>query len=247
MEIDSSTTAFQACAFAYKFTGKERDSESGLDYFGARYYASSMGRFMSPDWAAKAEPVPYAKLDNPQSLNLYAYVLNNPLSNRDLDGHEDDKAKDKKLPAPDAQHNHTMVVRQVGGQNGNPAGHVTVQVDGGKEVGFGPKQDMTKTQLVENKAVPGQVEERNPAAKTLDSVTVNVTADQAKAANTTISDRTANPGDYRVRGCSCVDFGEQVLKSAGSPVPSDTLPSHLVNDIRQQQYHDNTTQTPTPH
>jgi len=36
----------------YKFTGKERDSESGLDMFGARYYGSSLGRFMTPDWAA---------------------------------------------------------------------------------------------------------------------------------------------------------------------------------------------------
>ena len=71
----------------YKFTGKERDTESGLDYFGARYYASSMGRWMSPDWSAKEEPVPYAKLDNPQSLNLYGYVLNNPLSQADPDGH----------------------------------------------------------------------------------------------------------------------------------------------------------------
>jgi RHS repeat-associated protein len=68
-------------------TGKERDTESGLDYFGARYYASTMGRWMSPDWSAKEEPVPYAKLDNPQSLNLYAYVGNNPLSNADPDGH----------------------------------------------------------------------------------------------------------------------------------------------------------------
>ena len=68
-------------------TGKERDTESGNDYFGARYYASSMGRFMSPDWAAKAEPVPYAKLDDPQSLNLYAYVGNNPLRRVDKDGH----------------------------------------------------------------------------------------------------------------------------------------------------------------
>jgi RHS repeat-associated protein len=72
----------------YKFTGKERDAESGLDYFGARYYASSMGRWMSPDWAANPEAVPYSKLDNPQSLNLYQYVLNNPLSQKDDDGHE---------------------------------------------------------------------------------------------------------------------------------------------------------------
>ena len=69
------------------FTGKERDSESGNDYFGARYYSSAMGRFMSPDWSAKEEPVPYAKLDDPQSLNLYAYVRNNPLTRVDLDGH----------------------------------------------------------------------------------------------------------------------------------------------------------------
>jgi RHS repeat-associated protein len=72
------------------FTGKERDTESGLDYFGARYYASAMGRFLSPDWSAKEEPVPYAKLDNPQTLNLYSYVQNNPLSRIDADGHEVD-------------------------------------------------------------------------------------------------------------------------------------------------------------
>jgi RHS repeat-associated protein len=75
-------------ATEHHFTGKERDTESGNDYFGARYYASSMGRWLSPDWSAKEEPVPYAKLDNPQSLNLYQYVLNNPLVAADDDGHE---------------------------------------------------------------------------------------------------------------------------------------------------------------
>ncbi|MBS1813676.1 MAG: RHS repeat-associated core domain-containing protein [Acidobacteria bacterium] len=69
------------------YTGKERDSESGLDYFGARYYASTVGRWMSPDWAQKAEPVPYAKMDDPQSLNLYGYVGNNPIAQIDADGH----------------------------------------------------------------------------------------------------------------------------------------------------------------
>jgi hypothetical protein len=44
---------------------------------------------MSPDWSAKAEPIPYSKLDNPQSLNLYGYVLNNPLRGVDPDGHID--------------------------------------------------------------------------------------------------------------------------------------------------------------
>ena len=72
----------------YKFTGKERDAESGLDYFGARYYGSNMGRWLSPDWSAEPVPIPYGTLTNPQSLNLYQYVLNNPLSQKDDDGHE---------------------------------------------------------------------------------------------------------------------------------------------------------------
>jgi RHS repeat-associated protein len=69
------------------FTNKERDAETGNDYFGARYYASTMGRFLSPDWSAQVEPVPYSKLDDPQTLNLYAYVLNNPIARGDIDGH----------------------------------------------------------------------------------------------------------------------------------------------------------------
>jgi RHS repeat-associated protein len=71
----------------YKFTGKERDAESGLDMFGARYYGSSLGRFMTPDWAAKPTAVPYAHYGNPQSLNLYSYVQNNPTTVGDPDGH----------------------------------------------------------------------------------------------------------------------------------------------------------------
>jgi RHS repeat-associated protein len=71
----------------YKFTGKEHDSESGLDNFGARYDASSLGRFMTPDWAARPTAVPYSKFEDPQTLNLYGYVRNNPLWRADIDGH----------------------------------------------------------------------------------------------------------------------------------------------------------------
>ena len=72
----------------YKFTGKERDSETGLDYFGARYYGNWYGRFLSADWSAKPEAVPYSDLHDPQSLNLYGYVRNVPTSRADVDGHD---------------------------------------------------------------------------------------------------------------------------------------------------------------
>ena len=71
----------------YKYNGKERDTESGLDNFGARFDASNLARFMTPDWAAKPTAVPYAHYGNPQSLNLYSYVQNNPTTLGDPDGH----------------------------------------------------------------------------------------------------------------------------------------------------------------
>ena len=64
----------------HHFTGKERDIESNLDYFPARYYNSNLGRFMSPDWSSAPDTVPYADFNNPQSLNLYSYAGNNPCS-----------------------------------------------------------------------------------------------------------------------------------------------------------------------
>lgn len=60
----------------HKFTGKERDSESNLDNFGARYNSSTLGRFMSPDPSGIA----LANPTDPQELNLYSYVRNNPLT-----------------------------------------------------------------------------------------------------------------------------------------------------------------------
>lgn len=70
-------------SISHKFTGKERDSESNLDNFGARYDSSSLGRFMSPDPEnAGADPT------TPQSWNMYSYVVNNPLTFADPTGME---------------------------------------------------------------------------------------------------------------------------------------------------------------
>lgn len=71
----------------YKFTGKERDSETQLDYFGARYYSNGLGRWVSADWSPTPVPVPYADFHDPQSLNLYSYVRGLPTSRIDADGH----------------------------------------------------------------------------------------------------------------------------------------------------------------
>jgi len=64
-----------------KFSDKERDEETGLDYFGARYYANASYRWISVD------PVLTERaLNDPQEWNLYSYCKNNPLAFRDPDG-----------------------------------------------------------------------------------------------------------------------------------------------------------------
>ncbi|MGH9518194.1 MAG: RHS repeat-associated core domain-containing protein, partial [Terriglobales bacterium] len=63
----------------FHFTGQYLDPESGLDYFQARHYAASQGRFVSPDPAGLAAVNP----NNPQSWNSYAYVGGNPLEATD--------------------------------------------------------------------------------------------------------------------------------------------------------------------
>ncbi len=77
-----------ASGYGHKFTGKERDTESGLDIFGAWYHGRRPRKFMTPEWEAKPITVPYANFGNPHSLNLYSYVENNPMTLVDTDGHE---------------------------------------------------------------------------------------------------------------------------------------------------------------
>lgn len=73
-----------------KFVGKEKDKETGLYYFGARYMKDSMGRFMAPDPVGSVDPmtgkINQKMLMNPQMLNPYSYGLNNPYKYIDPDG-----------------------------------------------------------------------------------------------------------------------------------------------------------------
>lgn len=64
-----------------KFTGKERDAETGLDYFGARYFSGAQGRFTSPD-----APFADQHINSPQTWNLYIYGRDNPLRYVDENG-----------------------------------------------------------------------------------------------------------------------------------------------------------------
>jgi RHS repeat-associated protein len=106
-----------ADATEHHFTGKERDTESGNDYFGARYYASGLGRWLSPDLSATS-----GLIVSPQRLNRYVYVVNNPLSLFDADGMKDKPFNAKTDKPIDTQRANTTATPIVLGndKNGNP-------------------------------------------------------------------------------------------------------------------------------
>jgi RHS repeat-associated protein len=122
-----------------KFTSKERDNETGLDYFLARYYSSTQGRFTSPDefkggarelyglgsGASEKQALAYSDIFSPQSLNKYQYCLNNPLRYLDPDGHDyriveetDKDGKKVKRYAWDRDYTYKK-----GDKNGAPSNH----------------------------------------------------------------------------------------------------------------------------
>ncbi len=99
--IRSENNGYSGDSVRQKFGSKERDNETGLDFFEARYFSSVQGRFTSPDEfqggpielfsiAASTNPTFYADLTNPQSLNKYQYCYNNPLRYTDPNGHAPD-------------------------------------------------------------------------------------------------------------------------------------------------------------
>jgi RHS repeat-associated protein len=113
-----------------QFAGKERDAETGLDYFGARYYSSVRGRFTSPDLVDPS-------LTNPQTFNRYRYALNNPLRYIDPDG----------LYEEDVHRNLTAVLALAAGFSGETAtaiGAATQWVDDD------PRTDPTATRNLLN-------------------------------------------------------------------------------------------------
>jgi len=121
------------------FTGKLHDDETGLDYFGARYFSSGQGRFLTPDWSADPTTVPYGHFETPQTLNLYAYVGNNPVTDTDPDGHDEDFNNDSPDGAASVKESDSVAVK---GESGN----ALTDAGQAKPSAENPAQQSTNTQ-----------------------------------------------------------------------------------------------------
>ena len=140
---------------AYKFEGKERDAETQNDDFGARYYTWRFGRWLSSDWSAVPVAVPYANLTNPQTLNLYAMVADDPESFSDLDGHVPGEPQDEFDVAEAAYAQRVSADQQAGSEKKQKA----------------QQQSGTNQQSAQNTTVTQKVK---AAAKSVDKAISNV-------------------------------------------------------------------------
>jgi RHS repeat-associated protein len=104
-------------------TGKERDAETGLDYFGARYLSSTQGRWTSPDPTLLS-----VNAYNPQSWNRYTYVLNNPLKFIDPLGLWELAAADNDTVDKKGKHHHHVTVTARQSQKGDDGASLAKQL-----------------------------------------------------------------------------------------------------------------------
>jgi RHS repeat-associated protein len=194
---------------SYKFTGKERDSESGLDNFGARYDNSSLGRFMSPD------PINLTarRLVNPaNTLNKYVYGGNNPLLYVDPDGLDI-----------------TVFYRQ--GQFGNPAdyGHIFIaatnqQTGKVKFLDFYPEG--SKTVLNQNMTA----ERLNQHA----AITIQTTPEVAQKVIDFIEKLEKNTPDFAALSNNCTTICKEAMAIVRIDFPGGIFPDGLWSALYAQ-------------
>jgi RHS repeat-associated protein len=182
-----------------KFTGKERDAETGLDYFGARYYSGGQGRFTSVDpiWITKE------RMLDPQRLNLYAYGRNNPLRYIDPDGMDITLGRCATgntqecynqvlagLSKEDRSHVHLV---QGDGTNGFKKGVNGITVDA--DYKSDSKNFQTLQTLAGDHSATAQIDVLKPNDKFDVRVTVGVNVDTGKETMSNMSMTPGNPND----------------------------------------------------
>jgi len=238
-EVCNSTTALGFRAALHlerirsRYTGKERDTESGNDYFGARYYASSMGRFLSPDPTLRSgHPA------DPQTWNRYVYGGNNPLKFIDPDGKEKQLVVYVQQPVPGS--------RTVSTQAGTNYGHAFIglkdTVSGVEHrIGFYPK---SKWDLLGDRSasVPGTLKNDDKSDWTVKK-TYTLSDDQFKALAGDINKQLANPEQYNMQTNNCATWVVNEAGAVGINLPqtpgkqdggSGLDPGDLGQDLRER-------------
>ena len=186
-----------ACSTVHRLSGKdssgkERD-ETGLDYFGARYLSSALGRWTSPD-----APFADQQAGNPQSWNLYNYTRNNPLIYIDQNGEK------------------TEIVVGKNTEN-NPFGHISVIING-VVYSYGTNYTNTKGGNRDWGANASEFLDAQKNIRQTELLELNVTPEQEQSLVSDLESNNPNAEgakEYDVKDNSCVTVIEEPLERTG--------------------------------
>jgi len=212
--VDGRGTCFESVAYPstsadilnQKFTGKERDAETGLDYFGARYMSSAQGRFTGPDPVNVTDE----RLVNPSNtLNKYIYGGNNPLKYVDPDGRDITIFYEQGWPT-----GHVMMAAYNPQNNDQTKNFAFLSV--GPQIHFDPAI-MNPLNLFSG--VPGTSEFNVPQTaddlrRNFSALTIQTSPEVAQQAIDAIHNG-AGTGNYSLLGNNCTSACAKVLRDIG--------------------------------
>jgi RHS repeat-associated protein len=222
----------------HHFTGKEHDSESSLDYFGARYYESGIGRFGSPDPAL----IKTSRVLNPQRFDMYVYAVNNPLTNIDPDG------RDAIAVAFQESYYHGM-----GAILGNKvwslghAGLVTIDSKGHtayydkngagvhkEDLGTHAVDENGKLSPKETATILQQLSKEHGEGGEVKAGYFKADDKSVAQMNKDADARASSDEDYKGTKANCAQFVEDELRAASLPSSSSVTPNGMMMDIQSQ-------------
>jgi RHS repeat-associated protein len=185
---------------SFQYTGRENDG-TGLYYYRARYFDPVSQRFIAED------PLEFTGGD----INLYAYVLGNPLSYIDPLGLD-------------------ITVRLYQGAGGY--GHVGIGVYPSNTVGFYPAPGASTAAVLAGQPVPGKMLPDN--RREIATVRIPANSAQDQAVQECIDERTLNPGVYDLNGRNCTTIVRDALRRAGIDTTATVFPKELMHNLQRQ-------------
>jgi RHS repeat-associated protein len=183
----------------FQYAGRENDG-AGTYYHRTRYYGTTFHRFISKD------PIGFAGGD----INLYAYVLNNPVKYIDPFGLDVTLAYYPTF-----------------------ATHIGVGVNSKGTVGFYPQKQDLLTRLWVFGGFETSGELKFDIGKPTKIITIKTSPKQDKAMEAVIFNRLVNPGKYKLYGRNCATFASDVLKAGGLKAPNTIDPGLFIFELEE--------------
>jgi RHS repeat-associated protein len=189
----------------FGYAGTFYNADSGLYLTQYRAYDPVVGRWLSRD--------PIGESSDP-AANLYTYVLGNPISYTDPRGLD-------------------VTVRVYPGQDGNPGGHIGIQVNSNPNVGFDPARNASTISTILGRDVPGSMDTINSSRRPEDSVTIYTTPQQDEAIQDYLDARSKIPGSYNTYGNNCAKTVSDALRAGDINAPDTMWPRDVLRQLQR--------------